>query len=184
MSEILKPSDRQERRERIKDIRERKGHLLGRGLVASGSDPGYVPAIPVIDGMKYSVPVRDVYGDVRYEDRGIPANSVRRIASSESEFVKPVNGHKPEHCGRMALNGAVNRQQHMLAERLLEEQQAAQSAREQRLGHYIELLCDPIQLADQETAEQFDGYVREFYLPRNADEEGRIIDAGGITYGF
>lgn len=28
------------------------------------------------------------------------------------------------------------------------------------------------------------GFVKEFYRPRNSQEEARIIDAGGVTYGL
>ncbi len=82
------------------------------------------------------------------------------------------------------MNATVARLQGMLAERLAAEQLSAETARADRLDRYLGLLGNPLELADQTIADEFSSLVREFYIPRNVDEERMIIDAGGITYGF
>lgn len=86
--------------------------------------------------------------------------------------------------GRVAMNGAVTRLQGMLAERLVDEQQTAESVRAEHLERYLSLLGNPSELADQTTVDEFNSLAGEFYVPRNMKEEHRIIDAGGATYGF
>lgn len=183
MSEALSPLSGEERRERIRDIRARKGHLLGRGIVVSGSKPGFVPGLPSEDPMKYSVPYVDENGNTAYKYRGKPASSIRPLPSNQSEFAKPTNGRSPEVCGRTALSAAVGRQQRMIAEDLASEHQNAEEARANRLGRYVELLGNRTELADETVADEFNGLVREFYIPRNVEEECMIMDAGGSTYG-
>lgn len=82
------------------------------------------------------------------------------------------------------LDGAVARQQYKLAEQLTTEDQEAEVARAERLERYLGLLSNPLQIADEAVTKELTGLVKEFYLPRSAAEEGRIIDAGGVTYGY
>lgn len=182
MSESLSSLSREERQERIRDIRARKGYLLGRGLVTSDSNPGFVPGV-IEDPMKYSTPYVDEDGNVAYKYRGKPVSSIRTLPANQSEFAKPTNGHSPEAYGRTALSTAVARQQEMLATGLALEQQNAEEARAGRLGRYLELLGNRAELSDEAVAGEFNGLAREFYIPRNVDEECLIMDAGGSTYG-
>lgn len=91
MSEFKSPLTGEERRARIRDIRERKGHFLGMGIIDSGDKSGYVTAYPGIDPMKYSVPVQPSYIDgceeVIYAYKGIPRSSIRPVSPNISEFV-------------------------------------------------------------------------------------------------
>jgi len=110
-----------------------------------------------------------------------------------SELMKPLTGEKvtatsgtsacSNFSGRMAMNQAVERQQRMLAEHLVSVRQSAEDARANRLGRYVELLGNQTELVDETVANEFNGLVREFYNPRNFEEECVIMDAGGSTYG-
>lgn len=99
MSETIQPLTGEERRDRIKDIRERKGHLLGRGIIVSGNNPGFVPAMPLEDPLKYSVLVRGTgeyqypysehFGpEFGYVYKGAPDGAIRQAESSQSEYAE------------------------------------------------------------------------------------------------
>lgn len=182
MSETIQPLTREERRERIRDIRARKGYLLGRGVVTGDSNPGFVPGV-LEDPMKYSTPYKDVDGNTAYKYRGKPASSIRTLPVDQSEFAKPTNRHSPEACGRTALSSAVERQQIMIAEGLAYEHQTTEEARADRLNRYLELLGGEVALLDEASTDELSGLAREFYIPRSFEEECRIMDAGGSTYG-
>ncbi len=85
MSEAIKRLTEDERRVKIQDIRERKGHLFGRGIIISGSNPGFVPGLPPIDEMKYSVLVSGDDG-FEYVYKGVPETSVRHVPADVSEY--------------------------------------------------------------------------------------------------
>lgn len=183
MSETIQPLTGEERRDRIKDIRERKGHLLGRGIIVSGNNTGFVPAIPLEDPMKYSTPYIDEDGNAAYKYRGKPASSIRTLPADQSEFARPSNEHSSEGCGRTALSAAVERQQIMIAEDLAYEHQTAEEARANRLNRYLELLGGKTVPLDEAGVDEFSGLAQEFYIPRNYNEACQIMDVGGSTYG-
>lgn len=81
------------------------------------------------------------------------------------------------------MQQAVERQQTMLAADYTLERQSAESARAYELGRYLELLQNPAELLDETIANEFSGLAKKFYIPRTTEEECRIMDAGGSTYG-
>lgn len=88
MSEILKPLTGEDRIARIRDIRARKGHLLGCGVAFSitrGEDG--LDEYSVND-LKYSVPSRGYFGETVYVYRGVPEKSIRQRHARQSEFVE------------------------------------------------------------------------------------------------
>jgi len=175
---------RENRLERIEDIRFRKGHLLGATMAETLSDRrkfSVMVSESHFDGM-----VTECDADVPL-DKGTPETMQRSLSPTISEFVKPAPEDTQrvamQASGQVALGSAIERQQGLLAEIVHSKQVTAEAARTKRLDHYIELLQNPLELSDQDTADIFFGYAKEFYLPRGYEEDGRIIDAGGITYG-
>lgn len=96
MSEFKSTLTGKERKARIRDIRERKGHLLG---LINPKDSGYVPGVmPNRERMKYSVPIRPTYLDdkgnyytlgseeVAYIFKGVPPTSIRPGSPNVSEY--------------------------------------------------------------------------------------------------
>ncbi len=184
MSETMQPRNGDERRDRIMDIRERKGHLLGRGIIVSSGNPGFVPAIPPEEPLKYSTPYIDKDGKPAYKYRGKPTSSIRTLPADQSEFVRTRNRHSAEGCGRTALSTAVERQQIMIAEDLAYEQQTSEEARANRLNRYLELLGDGTALLDEAAVDELNGLAHEFHMPRDYIEACQIMDAGGVSYGI
>lgn len=61
-------------------------------------------------------------------------------------------------------------------------EQEGEISRAQELDSYIELLRLGVLAQDQE--EELGRLARKFYLPKSVEEERKIIEAGGITYGL
>ncbi len=85
MSEIIKPLTGEERVARIKDIRARKGHLLGQ--FATHVNPlKYSILVGAVDVYQAYPLCSDYSEDAQYVYKGVPNNSLRQISSSVSEF--------------------------------------------------------------------------------------------------
>lgn len=83
-----------------------------------------------------------------------------------------------------SMDDAVARQQEMLASILDAQLKQAEVSRAERLTRYLRLLGSPLQLVDPAVAEEFSSLVTQFYRPRNYEEAGLILDAGGVTNEF
>lgn len=183
------------RRERIKDIRERKGHLLGRGIVVSGRNPGFVPGQPIQNPLKYSVLVQHLAGvdDPGYVYKGIPETSVRQISSNESEYaqqqrrlesLESLNSYTGNEISEhLPMRDVVSQLRSILATNALFQHEQQGLIRTQMLDRYIELLRNPV-TQNVDTIDELTALASEFYVPRNYEEAGRIIDAGGIVDGI
>ena len=86
MNEQLSELAHGERLERIRDIRERKGYLLGRGVLIAGNT-GFVSGYTIFDTMKYSVLVQGGYLESdKYVYKGVPKTEIRQLPDEVSEF--------------------------------------------------------------------------------------------------
>jgi hypothetical protein len=84
---------------------------------------------------------------------------------------------------REGMNSAVSRQQSLITERLAAELTQQRQAREARFTQYISYL--EIGVPDTAQAvEEFGNLQTEFFIPRTAQEETIITNAGGYVYGF